>query len=359
MNILSLILFLEWYIIVNTFMCNYTVLSSILTIVFDPLQIYVTEMSNINEELNRDNINNTTIAETAIDIDMTGDLDSIDDGDIANSGFAPFGTSAHNNTRGYTQYEGLRLRQQSVTFCYGCKHRHCIFCSMNPPSIPTVEKCNCGMSTCMFANPGLTRLRFPDLADEMEKLSIDKKNQDIKDLELKKEKERKATMVDGGNTTPFFWRCGCRAHIVARPEKGEKTIPVRNSDQQGPGGKLLKHPRPPSYNYNNNKDNRNRNSDLKFDKLENKIKKYRKIAKKAKKKHSKKRRQSKRRHRTSSSSSESSSSDTSNSSSSDDEDVKKHNRKRNQYSYRHPNYRGGRGGGSSGTKHDNSPKIDI
>ena len=231
-----------------------------------------------------------------VDVDM--DADDVDDCSSI---------LAEHSKNYYTNFGNPLRNRTKTTFCDGCSHAHCIFCCDKPVVVPQVdEPCHCGTSTCLFRNPGLCGLRFPELVDQLNELKI-KRNKEKKLNKYKLKALSKPKMVSKKLETPHFWSCGCRTHIVPRPDKGDATFTVKIDSKRV--GRLLEYPAPPWNRFGQGSSNEmhyhhSREHYPKIVKLQKQVKKLRKKSKE---------------HKSSSSSSSMSTSDS--------EDVKYHHKR--------------------------------
>ena len=293
------------------------------------------QMNNSNDNNDNSNRNNES---NQVDIDMTAIIDSDEDNESRNmSGFGQLSSDfrtpcQQSSSSKFHNFGGIRYRTEAVTFCQGCTHRHCVFCTMKPPPPPPGDThCSCGMSTCLYENRGLTKLRFPEMIKEIEEMNIKEKAKIKITKAEKKEQWRLEHTTDSTTQPPHCWRCNCRAHIVPREEPGDKVIKVNLKNPNAGGGKLLNYPRPPYYNnFNNRSSIVDNNMDKKYDELKKQLDKLinekgNKDKKKKKSKTSKKKRRlsKKRYYSSTTSTTTSSAADTSEDSTSEDEKVKK------------------------------------
>ena len=159
--------------------------------------------------------------------------------------FNEFKTPCHQSTSSkFHNFGDVRRHTEAVTFCQGCSHRHCVFCTMRPPPPPPTgsEHCTCGMSTCLYENKGLTRLRFPELVKELEEMNIKEENKKKKDKIERKKQWRLENTRDSTTQPPHFWKCNCRSHIIPREEPGDRVLKVKLNNPNAGGGKLLNYP---------------------------------------------------------------------------------------------------------------------
>ena len=187
------------------------------------------------------------------------------------------------HSKNYFTNFGNPLRNRTrTTFCDGCSHAHCIFCWDKPVVVPQVdEPCHCGTSTCLFRSPGLCGLRFPELVDQLNELKI-KRNKAKKMNKYKMKALNQLNMVSKKLETPHFWRCGCRSHIVPRPDKGDTTFSVKIDSKRV--GRLLEYPAPPWNRFGQGSSNdfhyhHSREHYPKIVKLQKQVKKLRKKSK--------------------------------------------------------------------------------